>query len=273
MSDNWYLVAGAGKSGTTGLFYSICEAVPDAARSFERKGVPHILAQHENAGKLVAKVLISPDKFYHPSRRAGLERFGRRVAIIRDPRDVVVSRCMWRVQDMKFMLDERKFAEYRRLLRRKEENPRSVSIRSIAAFQNDLEGEDIAADKRDGIVTKFADCVMEVLDQEKDKFFLHRYEDYVTGNNASLIDYLGVSISNAAKIDNSRHARVARSKGRDQWRSWFTEEDVDWCRPIFSVFISRFGYADDWALAEEPAISPPDCSEYAERLRRNFDAR
>jgi hypothetical protein len=42
--------------------------------------------------------------------------------------------------------------------------------------------------------------------------------------------------------------RVVRSRRAGNWRDWFCPDDVEHYRPLFSAFMRRYGYADDWTL-------------------------
>ena len=66
------------------------------------------------------------------------------------------------------------------------------------------------------------------------------------------------------------HRRVARTRGYGNWRRWFTEEDVEFFRPVISEFLDIMGYdPSDWELTPVDRLPAEEGSGYMERLREN----
>ena len=91
------LILGAGKSGTSGLFHCVAQSAErHHARPFQRLFEPKTEAALESldGSHAITKVLSERlQTFQRPE--AVLARFGRRIMIVRDPRDTVVSRLLW----------------------------------------------------------------------------------------------------------------------------------------------------------------------------------
>jgi hypothetical protein len=257
----WYLIAGIGKSGTTALFQAVVDAVPGAGTSFEPRRLSKVIREFDGTENVVAKVLIHPNKFLNEESRQGLERFHKRILLIRDPRDIVVSKLMYRLYGSAFARDDAKYAVYREALERKERDPRSLSVMDITKLQLSLDGRDLPEG------SKFAGHIARLVREVGDQFFTFRYEDFVDGKTEALSGYLGLPIKGATTIVQGNVNRVARSARYGDWKQWFTEDDIKVFRPSMDPFLKRFGYSTDWTLDANPAIDPKHCSLYADRLR------
>src|SRR5262249_13533189 len=130
------VIAGQPKTGTTALYFRIKNSVPpDAWCLFEPKEyVPPAVGL--NPKWVVAKVLIGrayargaeprPDGFYvdHES----FATFDRKLHILRDPRDNLVSSLLYGVRHSSFYSSDRRLEQFLRLLQEKERNPSAVSM-------------------------------------------------------------------------------------------------------------------------------------------------
>jgi len=91
----------------------------------------------------------------------------------------------------------------------------------------------------------------------------------VDGRLDAVNDYLGLTLAGDVAVPDE-HRRVVRTRGYDNWRRWFTEEDVAFFRPIISEFLDTMGYdADDWALTPVEQLSAEEGSAYMKSLREN----
>jgi hypothetical protein len=96
-------------------------------------------------------------------------------------------------------------------------------------------------------------------------FLVHTYEDFIAGRYAAIEDYLDIALPSGEADVTAQYEHVVRTKGANDWRNWFTAEDVAYFRPHLTAFMSAYGYPDDWALAVEPHISPAHGSEFVRR--------
>ena len=67
---------------------------------------------------------------------------------------------------------------------------------------------------------------------------------------------------------------MLREPKRNDWKNWFTEEDIAFFRPHLAAYMLAYGYPDDWTPAEAPHIRPEHGSEFIQRsvaLRRQQD--
>ena len=119
------VIAGLGKSGTTALFFTLKRAMPpDTHHLFEPSRFD---AQTGMTSNVLAKILIRDSTEY-----ASFDDFEKKILIIRDPRDIIVSRVLYDIYNAPDACrDAAKIDAFVRLLRRKEAEPRNVSLLEI----------------------------------------------------------------------------------------------------------------------------------------------
>ena len=103
-------------------------------------------------------------------------------------------------------------------------------------------------------------------------FFVLRYEDVVDGKLQDLESYLGLKLEGKVEVA-SRFKVIERTKSKGGWRNWFTQEDVEYFKPRFKKYMTRFGYWDDWRLNEKQVVLPEFASSYFLRLMNDRRAR
>ena len=248
------LIAGLAKSGTTALFYKIKEVMPaDTYCMFE----PKQFDATEAAGKdsLLAKVLLvgtEPETFNH---------FKKKILIVRDPRDRIVSGALYRVFNApEFCKNEAKVAEFVDALCKKEASPSSVSTLELIQLGDRLIGTEhlpLIADAVKTLVT---------FRRAHPDFFIYRYDDLVLGKFDELSRYLGIELSDEKPTVAAELSRVTRTQGSGDWQHWFAAEDVAYFRPLLESYMRELGYDDDWILASEPYIAPVHASEYVTQI-------
>jgi hypothetical protein len=246
------LIAGPAKSGTTALFYKLKAAMPPETRClFEpRKFDPSRVAK---ARDVLAKVILANTDM------ESFNSFTKKILLVRDPRDRIVSGCLYRVYNRpEFCSDENKVAEFVAKLREKETAPRSVSMLELIALCKRLGPPNNSRDPSKNSLVEFH--------RDNPDYFIFRYEDLVLGHFGSLSQYLGIRLSSETAQVPEALSRVGRSKDRGQWRHWFTPEDIEHFRPLLKPLMDCFGYEDDWTLAANPVIAPEHASSYLLRL-------
>lgn len=252
------VIVGLGKSGTTALLYAIRGAMPvDTRVLFE----PHAYVALESPN-VAAKVLLHP-RF--PMDDAFFRQFDRIVLLVRDPRDLLISKALYRIYGAKGMHgDPAKVDRFVELLRAKEADPRSVPITRINALFEALAGLAFRTD--DALVRLMSGLV--AFQQTFPECLIYKYETMVAGRFDPLAKYLSLSAEAMNPQVPESLRRVVRSRRAGNWRDWFCPEDVEHYRPLLSQYMERYDYPDDWALNFVPRIPPEECSEYVLRLDR-----
>lgn len=233
------LVAGLPKTGTTALAASISGAV-GGATAFEPRAPEQVAAVEDCR---VVKVVYAP----HERRTLAevmdsFDGLSRRIWIVRDPRDQLVSAYLYTWFRGHRMPEER-FRVALDLVRRREAGepiPFREMLRSTF-------GPDTYIHEGDYLGRR----VMSFVGGESAKGVLFfRYSDLVAGRFGEVCSYLGVEI--AAREVDAAYARVVRTRGEGGWRSWFTPEDRAWGEGLFGAYMRATGQAEDWACSDTP---------------------
>ena len=261
-------ILGTGKSGTTALVYKVAGGLPNC-KAFSGGKPGKYLGNYESA---VYKHTYEESKgksFDLYLNHLKEEHYDRKIWMARDPRDVAVSRMLYRWQKgNKGQKDQ--YLAHLNLVLRKENDPRSVSFSEIYRYArfNDwpLSIEEVFKEEqvRYQRMHDFVKCL------DKDWFFF-TYENMVSKNFEALNEYLGFSILADAEVPQSTgKAKVIRKKSTGDWRHWFTEEDIKLLKPAYTPYMERIGYdCTDWTLNSNPIIEPEYSSEYMQRLTQS----
>lgn len=253
------LIAGLAKTGTTGLLYLIVNSLKEKPKIiFEPKTCPVDL---DHGSDVTAKILIGSPGL----DPAAFSHFDKKVTIVRDPRDRMISGLLYSQFHANYLDDDISVNTVNEILKQKENDPSSVSVRQILTAIGRVSGVLKAADNQvlgiERSLARFDEYVAVNPDG-----LLYKYEDFVTGNFSLLEEYLGFSVGGKAEVP-EHLLRVVRTKGYGDWRNWYTEEDVADYRHVISPWLKKYGYdADDWQLNPASAIDSSHCSEYFMRL-------
>lgn len=253
------VLAGLPKSGTTAMIYKIKNSLDNVELFFEPQSA---LIDFDPDKTTLAKILIQ--------RRINREvyyslwkEFTKKILIIRDPRDIIISNLLYLIRHSNFYNDPEKVNQFISLLREKEKNPRIISLLKVFELYDEL----------NGTVSnfKFVNCIKLDLDnvirfhEENPDYFVIKYEDFIDKNLKDLENYLGFRLLGDSKVDSSLK-RVSRTNSYGNWKDWFTEEDIHFFRPIFLEYLEKYSYNDDWKLSKDPKIPKKHCSEYVNMI-------
>lgn len=250
-------VVGLAKSGTSALYSAIKEALPEPRRlSFEPETsaeLRYISGPHsENA---LAKVMfLSAEKVHYNPKD-----FSHNIAIIRDPRDMLVSLLIYRMNRLELVKDDARYDQLLALFQKKEKDPRSVSTAQIFAQIDNRK----ALRYLDKIAKRYDD--LSAFIKESGAFVL-TYDQMIQGDLKALNTYLGLSVKAPGRLTGWVE-KIGRKGESGDWQNWFTKDDVAAFQPKLSPLLARFGFDADWGLAKTPVILPEHCSEYIKRLR------
>jgi hypothetical protein len=252
-----YLVLGQGKSGTTAIAKAIelgsCSPVKVF---FEPRNLASVTAC-SSSSSVVVKMLID---HWSPGDRAHIDWFDRCVFIVRDPRDVVISRLLYRVFDMQFIHDSQKLERFLAALKTKEQSPPDLTVQSLFDLLAELEGSRSELTYLIHVHEKAANIWRTVSNDAH----LLRYEDFVDDRTEALSAYLGFHVDPQVDVDRSWR-RVARTKSHGNWKHWFTPMDDNLARRNFADYLNTFRY-DDWDKPPIQIIDPEHSSKYVERI-------
>jgi hypothetical protein len=259
------LITGIGRSGTSALYFKLQEALPPTTWClFE----PHALdpSALDASPDVLAKILIGMPYVSDPAR---LRAFDKKILMVRDPRDNLVSRLLYRpCGTAEIRRDEAKVAAFVETLRGKEADPRSISMQALFELTFRLCGPD-RPDRSTALQALALD-----FHRNNDGFVVYKYEDFIAGRYSVIEDHLGIRLPDGEVQVSAAHHHTVRTKASDGWRHWFTADDVNYFAPRLAPFMAAYGYADDWTLAAEPQISAEHSSDFVRRsvaIRRQQD--
>ncbi len=261
------LILGHGKSGTTVFLFKVAGGLPNC-QAFSGGDPGKNLDDYENA---VYKHTYNERK----GRTFDLYRdhstqidYDRKIWVARDPRDLAVSEMLYRWHKG-HRGRRRQYQEHLELVQEKERDPTSIPFHVLCRYIG-----------QDG----WPMTLEEVVERERSRYqrmhefvkslgsewFIFKYEDMIEKNFHALNKYLGFDIKDEAEIPTTtKKAKVARKKAMGDWRDWFTEEDVEVFKPVYSPYMALIGYdSNDWTLSPEPIIEPEFSSVYIKRLVR-----
>ncbi|MCZ7536470.1 MAG: hypothetical protein M5T61_11560 [Acidimicrobiia bacterium] len=259
------VIVGSSKTGTTGLFYSVL-------RGLEATGVPlyalyeiHGARPYDSLDKyaperlVVAKLLVTNKSFDAEVAAA----FRNRLLIVRDPRDTLVSALLFfPILAINKGVDDARIAEFTTLIRRKEQDPLSVSMKDLLASGYDLMG---STTKLSTALTSRFRNTRRYHDQVDS--LVVKYEAFVDGELGEVEDFLSLELS--GNRSGASRSHIERSGKYGGWKNWFLPTDVPYFRSLLRAYSERYGYDDDWEIAEQPVIDPAIASEYIERSSRS----
>ncbi len=244
------VVGGLGKSGTTALFFAVRSAMPqNTFCMFEPQEFHHV-----ESPNVLAKILVNPKVDW-----SSFQSFDKKVFILRDPRDQVISRLLYSIYNHNEPVSEADAQRLLQLLERKERCPHDLPVWKISEEIDRIMGRDF----RSFLQERFALC-QQCWRQYPD-FHRLRYEDFVRGSTQEVEQYLGLALPLSIRVDPLLN-RVERTRWFGDWQNWFTASDIDFFRPVLADLMRTFGYEDDWPLSSSPVIQPVHASQYVRRL-------
>jgi hypothetical protein len=244
------LIAGLGKSGTTALYYAVRAGMPGGTRClFEPKSYRPTKARH-----VLAKILAQRGVDWR-----SFSGFDRKIAILRDPRDQLVSFVLYALYNHERPVSDRESRGLLALLEAKERNSRAVPLWRISETVEAITGWN----HRKVLLERHEICRRHV--ETDPAFFRLRYDDFILGRTAALEQHLGFTLPHRVDVP-GRLRRVERTRGTGDWRHWFTDEDVAYFGPDLAPVLRAFGFEDDWSLADAPVVPPQHASGYVRGL-------
>ncbi|HSK97750.1 MAG TPA: sulfotransferase domain-containing protein [Euzebyales bacterium] len=259
------VILGLAKTGSTGLYNNAKAALshtdPDYYFLFEptRPDQLHNIRRYAPRLPLLTKVMIARE----PDLQLPYEHFAKRVTLVRDPRDMIVSFLLFR-PFIRADVPWEKVEPFVEAIRAKERDPASRSVQSLHALADEL-----------GLASYRLERVVEYMERQEALIDRHqvytlRYEDFILGQLDGLNEYLGITVENQTTTSPWLD-HILRAAGTGDWRHWLTAEDIGFYRPHVAPYMKRFDYDDNWQLAAEPVIDPSTASQYiAGKYRKRF---
>jgi hypothetical protein len=259
------LILGTGKSGTTALVYKMAGGLPNC-KAFSGGRPGKYTGDYENAVYKHTYEQSKGKSFELFREHLKREYYDRKVWIARDPRDVAVSRMLYRWQKG-YKGQKEQYQAHLQLVLDKEKDPGAVSFAEICRYVG-YNGwprpvEEVIEEER----LRYQNMTDFVKGLEND-WFLFTYEDMIAKNYQALNAYLGFNVQDEAEVPASTgKAKVVRKKATGDWRHWFTQEDIELYKPAYLPYMEAISYdCDDWSVNAIPVIEPEFSSIYMQQL-------
>ena len=279
------LILGVAKSGTTFLYYTIKDKVKrynDSTLIFEgaTQQDGHVNPITKKRGPILAKLLLddvepeweqeylkqSPLKNIKSPDQVFFEMFAeyqKKIHLLRDPRDSLISRFFWHYERSNFSCED-PIIKSLSLMEQKERDPSSVNFKTLLDVLKDHNKPVLYDDTLLRHIDLYKRSIPQLINK---KWFTLKYKDLVQGKLKPLEEYLGFDLKRNKNIVGKEFGHLARTKSFDNWRNFFTEEDVEWLHPIYYDILEKLGYdPDDWNLSKKPHLEASSGSDYIKKL-------
>jgi hypothetical protein len=257
------VIFGQYKTGTTALFTLIRDALPGDTRTLFEP-LAYRWEEGDSERWVLAKTILKYPGHPEPVDYASFLEFERRIYLVRDPRDWLVSSTLFLTQQKESIYgDEKATAFVLDYLTRKESDPESMPLRVLLEYilnAPPATGLDHFAKRTQGLQTW---CIQ--FEARLENRFSLRYEDLVDGRLDRLSGYLGLPLKGDPRVDRA-YDHVPRTRAYGDWKNWLLEEDADFFRPYFNAYIEYYGYTPDWTPDVKRIIRPEFASDYVARV-------
>ncbi len=270
MSNKNILVVGPAKTGTTIISKTIQHSLTNAGYHLEPKNVLFFENKElaSSASPQVVKIIFEHWNNKPRMRNAIIHneaqlKFNKVIAIQRDPRDELISRLLYIALPYTISkgYDEKFIKAWTQLWKIKESNPAAMSIKSLIAAYNRLTQSNFMA------YLKGAQEYHGFLNAHQRRIYTFSYEDFIQGNNQGLEDHLGFKLTQERSVDDL--GRTVRSCASNNWKKYFSPEDIEYFKGELGVILADMGYTD-WSLTPVKSLNPEHCSQYISRLVQEY---
>jgi hypothetical protein len=270
------LVIGMNKTGTTIVASVLRKSIPGSMLGMEPKLVAH-LEQHATMTQPIVVKILYEHWMQRPNLLTGIVRGetgfrpDRTVAIIRDPRDGLISALMYSVYAyVQNGATREQVNAWVDVLRGKEADPDKHSLLNLMESRARIFGIGPTPDFFFEAFASYSEWVAE----ESEYFHILSYEDFVAGNVEELTAYLGVELSTSRDVDPGAQ-RVTRSRQAENWRVMMLPEDVAYWKERYGDILADWGYTD-WDIRPEhtdPAVGSEYVLRIADEAFKTFQAK
>ena len=265
------LVIGKAKTGTTIISKTIQNSLENTEYHLEPKEICFFENQKivGNGKANIVKII-----FEHWSKRPRLRnaiihnecklKFGKIVCIVRDPRDEMISRLLYVIYPYVTNngLDNERINKWLNIIKRKEQYPQKVSFFDVINKYAEIFGGDFLHNFKVGGREYPA-----FLSNNSKKTGLIKYEDFIDGNCRHLEDYLGFKLTD--KRDVGELGRTNRTASYNNWKEFFTAQDIERIKEYMGESVQQMGY-NDWKTVERDSLNSRNYSEYIIKLLEPF---
>jgi len=262
------LVVGKAKTGTTIISKTIEKSIGEKCEYYlEPKEICFFERDYNSKiDNIVVKIIFEHWNDRPRMRNSFINneaklKFDKIVAILRDPRDEMISRLMYLVKPIS---DSRKVTKSEKdqwieVLNEKEESPSSISFLEMCQqFDKIFKTNQVEALPR--IVSQPG--YSNVLNNNKGIHVL-KYEEFIENKITKLESYLGFELVEERSV--GELDRTRRSQKYNNWKNVFIESDVEYYKNKIKKALEYGGY-DDWELERKEKLDSTEYSLYIDKL-------
>ena len=263
------LILAPSKTGTTLLHSMIKNSLHGKGYKsfFEPCNHPKFYGGIQKSKKVIVKDLFRFD-LEHEHDPNHWTNYDKKILLVRDPRDHLISSWMYFLAtNVGYYGNTGNISQTQAkiidIVKRKQTDP---SAYSYSKFMQDCREAFGIKNPDGGPKTNVWKEFLEYINTHPALgFCIIKYEDMIKDNFENLEKYLGFSINrnqNIVKID-----RVIRSKKYNNWKNWFTTEDIIIMKNQYGNLLEEFGYDNgDWELNTPQILDPKNCQDYLHRV-------
>jgi len=257
------LVMGRAKTGTTIIAKTIQASLDNASFLMEPKSLNKFLEPYEE--DVVAKLIFEHWSSRPYSRLAILNNelglvFNKRVFIVRDPRDELISRMFYVVYGhlKEGRIKREQLMPWLEMVKAKELKPESISVCEMLTLINQILGVNMSLAMTDTV------NYYRFLARHGQRSFLLRYENFMANQLQDLESYLGFSLTQERDVG-KKFDRTRRSAASNNWKTFFVASDLEQFKSLHADDMKSIGF-DDWELSPVESLNPEHGSIYLERI-------
>lgn len=266
------LVVGKAKTGTTIVSKSIEKSMPgQPARYYlEPKSIADLDAiANDDAGIRVIKIIyehwaVQPELRRQLEGSPGQIAFDKVVFIVRDIRDEMISRLMYIIFPLirRGGVRKQSLKHWVSALKSKEREPQAQSFVGLCRRFNEIFDSDFLTAFLRNEAQELLDY-LDVIERSPHDKCVIKYEDFIQENMDALESHLGFPVAQTDQLDGLERTR--RSRSHNNWKSVFTDEDVDFFKDALGRQLEQSGY-NDWALVPAGRLASEHYSDYVKGL-------
>lgn len=257
------LVLGRAKTGTTVIAKTIQNSIEHVDLLMEPKSVSKFFVNY--TANVVAKVIFEHWTKRPHTRLAFIHnefalKFDKQIAIIRDPRDELISRMFYIVYGYikNGEVSREEIQPWINIVREKERSPGTISVRELMLVLNQVFGI-----QKSMKISETFDYFRFLRDAFSSAHVV-RYEDFMEGRQEELERYLGFPLNREVDIG-QKFSRLRRTAAFNNWKTFFLQSDLDEFRHWHGDEMESMGYGD-WELTPVDTLDPEHGSGYVERI-------
>lgn len=221
----------------------------------------HTIPALDQGKNVCVKVLLRPFLQFNTNFQ---ERFTQVVGLVRDPRDNLISRLLFRMVSPAFIENKKVYDVLLPLFEQKLDDPNSISVCKLFRQMEKTGLMEPMIDQRvEENLSFFINWHAKSLDP-----IIYKYEKFIQEQYDEIFCVTNQKRSISKSEIQTVYPQIKRAGKIGDWRHWFTSEDIDFFRPRFEEYMTVYNYCDDWNLQNNQFISAETSIDYIRKYAR-----